>query len=84
MLFYFEVLLRSKKLQCCTKAQNGTMSMEVNTVSEAVPVWLPVRYISNIGQYRCTVSDLTLFYIIIIIIIIIILLEPIPSMFFRT
>ena len=36
---------------------------EVNTVSEAVPIRPLVRYISNISQYRCTVSDLPLFYI---------------------
>ena len=57
----------------------------VNTIPKVVLVWPPVRYISDIGQYRCTVSDLLLFYIIIIIIIIIIiLLVPIPPMFFRT
>ena len=38
----------------------------VNTVPEAVPVWLVVRYISNTGQYRCTVSGLPLFNIYII------------------
>ena len=32
---------------------------EVNTV----PVWPTVWYISDTGQYRCTVSDLSLFYI---------------------
>ena len=36
---------------------------DVNTVPEAVPVWPPVRYISDTGQYRCTVSGLPLFYI---------------------
>ena len=40
---------------------------DVNTVPEAVPVWLPVRYISDTGQYRYTVSDLPLFYIYIYI-----------------
>jgi len=30
-------------------------SKEVNTVPEAVPVWLAVRYISDTGQYQCTV-----------------------------
>ena len=50
---------------------------EVNIVPEVVPVWSLVRYISDTGQYQCTVSGLPLFYIIII------LLEPIPSMFFR-
>ena len=34
---------------------------DVNTV----PVWPPVRYISDTGQYRCTVSDLPLFFIFI-------------------
>ena len=37
----------------------------VNTVLEAVPVWPTVRYISNTDQYRCTVSDLPLFFIFI-------------------
>ena len=36
---------------------------DVNTVPEAVPIWPPVRYISDTGQYRCTVSGLLLFYI---------------------
>ena len=42
-------------------------SKDVNTVPEAVPVWPPVRYISNTGQYRCTVSGLPLFFIFIYI-----------------
>ena len=54
---------------------------KVNTVPEIVLVWSLVRYISDTGQYRYTISSKLLFYIIIIIII---LLEPIPSMFFRT
>ena len=33
----------------------------VNTVLEAVPVWLAVRYISDTGQYWCTVSGLPLY-----------------------
>ena len=37
----------------------------VNAVPEAVPVWPAVRYISDIGQYRCTVSGLPLFFIFI-------------------
>ena len=37
----------------------------VNTVLEAVPVWLAVRYISDTGQYWCTVSGLLLFFIFI-------------------
>ena len=36
---------------------------DVNTVPEAVPIWPPVRYISDTDQYRCTVSGLPLFYI---------------------
>ena len=36
---------------------------DVNTVPEAVPVWPSAQYISDTGQYRCTVSDLPLFYI---------------------
>ena len=36
---------------------------DVNIVPEAVPVWQPVRYISDTGQYRCTVLGLLLFYI---------------------
>ena len=54
---------------------------KVNTVPETVLVWSLVRYISDTGPYRYTISGKLLFYIIIIIII---LLEPIPSMFFRT
>ena len=38
---------------------------DVNIVPEAVPVWPPVRYISDTGQYRCTVSGLPLFFIFI-------------------
>ena len=38
---------------------------DVNTVPEAVPVWPPVRYISDTGQYWCTVSGLPLFFIFI-------------------
>ena len=34
-------------------------------MSEVVPVWPAVRYISDIGQYRCTVSGLPLFFIFI-------------------
>ena len=37
----------------------------VNTVLEAVLVWPAVRYISDICQYRCTVSGLPLFFIFI-------------------
>ena len=37
----------------------------VNTVPEAVPVWPAVRYISDAGQYRCTVSGLPLFFVFI-------------------
>ena len=33
----------------------------VNTVLEAVPVWLAVRYISDTGQYWCTVLGLPLY-----------------------
>ena len=40
-------------------------SKEVNTISEAVPVWPMVRYISNTDQYRCTVSGLPLIFIFI-------------------
>ena len=40
-------------------------SKGVNTISEAVPVWPVVRYILDIGQYRCTVSGLPLFFIFI-------------------
>ena len=40
---------------------------DVNTVPEAVPVWLLVQYISDTGQYRCTVSGLPLFFIFIYI-----------------
>ena len=36
----------------------------VNTVLEAVPVWLAIRYISDTGQYRCTVLGLPLFFYI--------------------
>ena len=39
----------------------------VNTVPEAVPVWPPVQYISDTGQYRYTVSGLPLYYIYIYI-----------------
>ena len=35
----------------------------VNTVPEAIPIWLAVRYISDTDQYRCTVSGLPLFFI---------------------
>ena len=42
---------------------HGIAFKDVNTIPEAVPVWPPVRYISDTGQYRCTVSDLLLFYI---------------------
>lgn len=41
----------------------GALPKVVNTVPEAVPVWPPIRYISDTGQYRCTVSGLPLFYI---------------------
>ena len=37
----------------------------VNIVPEAVLVWPAVRYISDICQYRCTVSGLPLFFIFI-------------------
>ena len=36
----------------------------VNTVPDAVPVWPAVRYISDTGQYQCTISDLPLFFTI--------------------
>ena len=47
------------------KDENVDQSKDVNTVPEAVPVWPPVRYISDTGQYRCTVSGLPLFFIFI-------------------
>ena len=37
----------------------------VNTVPEAVPIWSTIRYISDTGQYRCTISGLPLFFIFI-------------------
>ena len=37
----------------------------VNIEPEAVLVWPAVRYISDTGQYRYTVSGLTLFFIFI-------------------
>ena len=37
----------------------------INTVLEAVPVWSAIRYISDTGQYWCTVSGLLLFFIFI-------------------
>ena len=48
---------------------------DVNTVPEAVPVWPPTRYISDTGQYQCTVSGLPLFYIFKIYIYIYIYIE---------
>ena len=36
---------------------------EVNTVLEAISIWLSVWYISDTSQYRCTISNLPLFYI---------------------
>ena len=42
-------------------------SKGVNTISEVVPVWPVVRYISDTDQYWYTVSGLLLFYIYIII-----------------
>ena len=81
------VFLTSQALLIPTIKENAggvrVCGKDVNTVPEAVPIWPPVQYISDTGQYQCTVSGLLLFYIIIIIIILI-LLEPIPSMFFRT
>ena len=38
---------------------------DVYTVPKAIPVWPPVRYISDTGQYRCTISGLPLFLIFI-------------------
>ena len=35
----------------------------VNIVPVAIPIWPPIRYISDTGQYRCTVLGLLLFYI---------------------
>ena len=40
-----------------------TNTKKVNTLPKAVPVWPAVRYISDTGQYWCTVSGLPLFYI---------------------
>ena len=37
----------------------------VNTIPEVVLVWPVIRYISDIGQYRCTVLGLPLFFIFI-------------------
>ena len=37
----------------------------INTVLEVVLVWSAVRYISDTGQYWCTVSGLPLFFIFI-------------------
>ena len=31
---------------------HGIAFKDVNTIPEAVPVWPPVRYISDTGQYR--------------------------------
>ena len=41
-----------------------TKIKEINTILETVPVWPAVRYISDTGQYRCTISDLPLFFTI--------------------
>lgn len=41
-----------------------TSTKGVNIVSETVPIWPKVRYISDTGQYRCTVSGLQLFFTI--------------------
>ena len=58
---------RQKQKSKVKKGQTREETKDVNTVSEAVPVWPPVRYISDTGQYRCTVSGLPLFYIYIYI-----------------
>ena len=47
---------------CTTHSQ--LLSKEVNTVSEAVLIWPPVRYILDTSQYWCTDSGLPLFYIL--------------------
>ena len=41
-----------------------TQDQGSHTVLEVVPVWQIVRYILDTGQYRCTVSDLPLFFTI--------------------
>ena len=43
----------------------GELTKGVNTVPEAVPVWPAVQYISDTGQYRCTVLGLPQFFIFI-------------------
>ena len=57
---------KKKKKEKKEKSSN-VWGKDVNTVPEAVPVWSPVRYISDTGQYRCTVLGLLLFYIYIYI-----------------
>ena len=58
-----------KLLKVFISTTNGIRTKEVNTVSEIVSVWPVIRYISSTGQYRCTVSGLSLIYIYIYIIL---------------
>ena len=41
----------------------STHAKGVNTVPEAVPIWLAVQYISSTGQYQRIISGLPQFYI---------------------
>ena len=58
---------RKRKKKEKKEKSSNVWGKDVNTVPEAVPVWSPVRYISDTGQYRCTVLGLLLFYIYIYI-----------------
>ena len=52
-----------KTFEVEVEGKEGVGNKDVNTVLEAVPIWPPIRYISDTGQYRCIVSGLPLFYI---------------------
>ena len=64
-----EVFQVSTKV-CPISMTGGGLALQnkgVNTVPEAVPVWPTIRYISDIGQYRGTVSGLRYFIYLIYI-----------------
>jgi len=57
ILKLFDILCFVKELGSinCAFVSIQTLTKEVNTVLEIVSVWLVVRYILGISQYRCTV-----------------------------
>ena len=67
-IYLFIYLKKNNKIDNKKETKKGTLApsiyiKEVNSIPKTLPIWPPVRYISDTGQYQYTVSGLPLFYI---------------------